>query len=75
MPVGFPGEIVISGDGVSLGYINKRKFNGVYNSGDLGFLNHNGDIEYLGRRDTQIKMHGLRIELDEITNAILNVLE
>lgn len=73
MPVGFPGEIVISGDGVSLGYINKRKFNGVYNSGDLGFLNHNGDIEYLGRRDTQIKMHGLRIELDEITNAILNI--
>ena len=73
VPVGFPGEIVISGDGVSLGYINKRKFDGVYNSGDLGFLNHNGDIEYIGRRDSQIKMHGLRIELDEITNALLNL--
>ena len=73
MPVGFPGEMVISGDGVSLGYINKRKFDGVYNSGDLGFLNHNGDIEYIGRRDTQIKMHGLRIELDEIINALLSL--
>ena len=73
MPVGFIGEIVISGDGVSIGYINKYNFNGVYKTGDLGFLNSNGDIEYVGRKDTQIKMHGLRIELDEINKVLLSI--
>ena len=81
-PIDIVGELCIAGDGVSLGYINNpeltnKKFiknpfgNGLlYKSGDLAKWNTNGDIEYIGRNDFQIKIRGLRIELEEINNAI-----
>lgn len=79
------GELVISGIGVARGYINnktltKEKFvyskfikeEKLYKTGDLGKVLPNGNIEFLNRNDNQIKLSGIRIELQEIENAILN---
>ncbi len=73
LPVNVPGELVILGDGVGLGYINKSEFNGIYRTGDIAELSSNGNLIYYGRQDNQIKLHGLRIELDEITEKILKI--
>lgn len=74
------GELVIGGVGVARGYVgrddlNKSKFivtkdNRLYKSGDLAKWNYEGKIDFLGRMDNQVKLHGLRIELDEISNVI-----
>ncbi len=69
----FHGELVIKGDGVGLGYINKSKFNGTYRTGDIAKLTPNLDLVYYGRKDNQIKLHGLRIELNEITEKLINL--
>lgn len=87
-PIGIPGEICISGDGVGNGYINqndltkksfiKNPFNEnslLYKTGDLGFYNNDGTITCLGRVDNQIKIRGLRIELEEIEKSILKLRE
>ena len=78
LPLGVTGELLIGGDGVARGYIhrddlNKEKFihfDGVYayRSGDLARLNYDGRIEFFGRKDNQVKLRGLRVELDEIEN-------
>ena len=85
LPIGYSGEMYISGACVGEGYINneiltKKSFikdlfsNGVmYKTGDMGKFEASGDLVYLGRRDLQIKLHGLRIELEEITNKILKI--
>ena len=83
-PIGVPGEIYIAGDGVGIGYINNpeitkerflsNKFDNTtlyYRTGDLAKYLPNGEIEYIGRIDNQIKIRGLRIELNEIENWIL----
>ncbi|KAK3326511.1 hybrid PKS-NRPS PsoA [Apodospora peruviana] len=78
LPVGFPGEICISGVGVGLGYLDqtkesRQKFTqGRYRSGDKGRFLPDGTLEVLGRldQDGQVKIHGFRVELDEIANAI-----
>ena len=75
LPSGVCGEIVIKGDGVGKGYVNKFDFNGTYHTGDLGILSSDGELIYLGRQDNQIKLHGLRIELDEITSKIMQIPE
>lgn len=74
------GELVIGGIGVARGYVgredlNTTKFiktadNRLYKSGDLAKWNYEGNIDFLGRMDNQVKLHGLRIELDEISNVI-----
>ena len=86
-PIGIEGEICISGDGVSKGYINnpemtKKSFiknpfgNGIlYKSGDIGKWTNDGEIEYIGRKDFQIKIRGLRVELSEIENKFLDIPE
>lgn len=84
LPVGIPGEIYICGTGVGAGYLNKpelskEKFlpnpfisgDRIYKTGDLGRWLNNGDIEFLGRIDNQIKINGYRIELGEIENRLL----
>ena len=82
-PVGVPGEICIAGDGVSFGYTNKDlakdvfvknpfKDNMMYRSGDIGVYTSSGEIKYLSRKDNQVKLRGLRIELSEIENQILS---
>lgn len=83
-PIGVPGEIYISGDGVGIGYVNneeitkerflENKFDTsklYYRTGDLAKYLPNGEIAYIGRIDNQIKIRGLRIELDEIEKWIL----
>lgn len=76
------GEIVIGGDGVSLGYLNRPELNTerfvddpqthgkMYLSGDLGKLLPNGQIQCLGRKDHQVKVRGHRIELGEIETVL-----
>lgn len=82
-PVGIPGEICISGIGLARGYLNNKKLTEekfvenpylpgekMYRTGDLGKWNEDGNIEFLGRIDHQIKINGMRVELGEIETAI-----
>ncbi|MCI9246936.1 MAG: amino acid adenylation domain-containing protein, partial [Clostridia bacterium] len=84
-PIGVSGEIYISGDNVGLGYINnanltKQSFSNdpfftdmiMYRSGDLGYFLENGEIICSGRIDHQVKIRGLRVELEEIECVIKN---
>ena len=79
------GELCIAGEGVAKGYwkrddLNAEKFidnpfsvNGkLYKTGDLAFLNKDGEIECLGRIDQQVKIRGHRIELGEIEECVQN---
>lgn len=86
--IGMEGELCISGDGLSRGYLNRpdltsNKFidnifirNGqeigkkIYKTGDLARWLEDGNVEFLGRIDHQVKIRGLRIELGEIENII-----
>lgn len=83
-PLGTVGQIVISGPQVSRGYLGKKELtaksfcadpfnpgNRLYQSGDLGRFRSGGFFECLGRKDNQIKLHGLRIELAEIEAVLL----
>jgi amino acid adenylation domain-containing protein len=85
LPIGIPGELVVGGDGVARGYLNKpeltaEKFNRSYRShgsytsyktGDLARWMPDGNVEFLGRMDQQVKIRGYRIELEEIQNHLL----
>lgn len=85
VPVGVVGEIYIGGQGLALGYLNRPELTQerfiqtpntlktkerLYKTGDLGYFLPDGDIEYVGRVDNQIKLHGFRIELDEIDSVL-----
>ena len=84
VPIGVAGELHIGGDGLARGYLNKpeltqEKFinnpfgeGRLYKSGDLARYLPDGNIEYLGRIDTQIKIRGFRIELGEIETILNN---
>lgn len=75
-PLGAVGDIFISGIGLAKGYLNEpllteKAFimvNGerMYDTGDKGKYLEDGNIEFLGRRDTQVKLNGFRVELGEI---------
>ena len=70
------GEICIGGAGVARGYLNRpeltaEKFaGGFYRTGDRGRLLPDGSIEFCGRVDHQVKVHGYRVELGEIEAAL-----
>ncbi|MBE9034046.1 non-ribosomal peptide synthetase [aff. Roholtiella sp. LEGE 12411] len=81
VPLGVTGEIYIGGDNVGRGYINQPELTNerfirnpfssepdarLYKTGDLGRYNYDGNIEFIGRIDDQVKLHGYRIELGEI---------
>lgn len=85
VPVGVPGEIYVGGAGVSLGYFKRPDLTAerfipnpyslkggerLYKSGDLARYLRDGDIEYLGRMDQQVKMRGYRVEMGEIEAAL-----
>lgn len=80
LPDGETGELVVAGLGVGRGYINLPEktaqvfieLNGerAYKTGDLAKINQDGEIEFFGRIDNQIKLRGLRIELGEIEEVI-----
>ncbi|TFF36330.1 polyketide synthase [Mucilaginibacter psychrotolerans] len=88
LPDGEVGELCISGINLSYGYLNRpdltaEKFvdwqnNGqtirIYRSGDLCRFLPDGNIEYLGRKDTQVKIRGNRVEIGEI-EVLLNQLD
>ena len=79
-PSGTPGELLIAGDGLSLGYLNKPELNAekfidyrgvrTYRTGDLASITADGQIDHMGRIDNQIKFNGHRIELGEIDAAL-----
>ncbi|SFY16281.1 amino acid adenylation domain-containing protein [Pseudomonas sp. NFACC49-2] len=84
VPVGVPGELCIGGVGVGRGYLRDPQrtreafvahpFQAgarLYRSGDIGRMREDGVIEYLGRRDQQVKIRGHRIELGEIENRLM----
>jgi amino acid adenylation domain-containing protein len=86
VPLGAPGEIVFSGVCVGRGYINDpertrrafmadphRQGHRLYRSGDYGRWLPEGKLEFFGRRDSQVKISGFRIEIGEIENTLLRL--
>ena len=84
-PVGVAGELFLGGECVSSGYLNNTELNEekfvkspfhfdevLYRTGDLCRYRRDGSIEYLGRIDNQIKLRGLRIELDEVKSILMS---
>jgi amino acid adenylation domain-containing protein len=83
VPPGVGGEICVAGAGVSLGYLNRPELTSerfvpdpgtgqrMYRSGDKGRMRPDGRLEHLGRLDSQVKVRGFRIELDEIRTVLL----
>lgn len=85
VPTGVVGEMYVGGGGVARGYLNRPELTAerfvpdpfagqtsarIYKSGDLARFLNNGELEYLGRGDAQVKIHGFRIELGEIESAL-----
>lgn len=84
LPMGSIGELYIAGDGVAKGYwcrddLTKSHFiedhflpcKTLYKTGDLVRFNENGLLEYVGRKNHQVKINGYRIELEEIEARLL----
>jgi amino acid adenylation domain-containing protein len=85
LPPGIPGELCIAGVGLARGYLNRPettaekfievelfgKIERIYKTGDLARWGFDGNLEYLGRIDEQIKLRGFRIELGEIESILL----
>lgn len=85
VPIGAVGELYIGGDGLARGYLNQPELTSecfiphpfsyepgkrLYRTGDIGRYLPDGNIEFLGRKDSQVKLRGLRIELAEIEAAL-----
>jgi bacitracin synthase 3 len=84
-PIGAAGEIFLGGAGLARGYLNQpgltaERFDAspipefhtgpLYRTGDRGCWRPDGSIEFLGRRDRQVKVRGFRIELDDVELAL-----
>ncbi|MFF1275897.1 amino acid adenylation domain-containing protein, partial [Streptomyces marokkonensis] len=84
LPAGVAGEIRVGGAGVAAHYLNRPELTAErfltdartgereYRSGDMGRLLPDGRLEHLGRLDSQVKLRGFRIELDEIRSVLLD---
>ena len=85
-PFGVPGDIFIGGTTLARGYLNRPELNQpaflddpfeaggrIYRTGDRGWLGADGNLNFIGRTDRQVKLRGYRIELGEIERACLAV--
>ncbi|HEX2270677.1 MAG TPA: amino acid adenylation domain-containing protein [Pyrinomonadaceae bacterium] len=85
LPIGVTGELYIGGDGLARGYLNRADLTAekfipdpftvnkgarLYRTGDVARYRADGVIEFLGRKDDQVKIHGYRIELSEIETVL-----
>ncbi len=83
VPMGAPGEICVSGVGLARGYLNNTELTAekfiknplspgerIFRTGDFGRWMPDGNIEFLGRSDNQVKVSGIRVELGEIETVL-----
>jgi amino acid adenylation domain-containing protein len=88
VPDGTPGELCLGGEGVGRGYLGRPALTAerfipdpfsalpgrrLYRSGDMGRVLPDGSLEFLGRRDDQVKVRGARIELGQIESALITL--
>jgi amino acid adenylation domain-containing protein len=84
LPKGAAGELYIGGEGVAMGYLNRKELTEekfvpnpyiqnqkMYRTGDLVRWQPDGQLQFIGRRDQQVKIRGFRIELGEIEHHLL----
>ena len=86
VPRGAVGELYASGDGVALGYLNELHGNAffvdetiapglIYKTGDLVQEGENGELQFIGRRDSLVKVRGYRVSLEEVRTHIVSLEE
>ncbi|WP_224360463.1 non-ribosomal peptide synthetase [Hyalangium versicolor] len=84
LPVGVVGEVCVRGVGVARGYLGRpeltaekfvehAEYGRVYRTGDLGRWSEQGQLEFVGRKDGQVKIRGQRVEVEEVRRRVLSL--